>query len=321
MRWVPRRNNVTFLWTPFDPGQDNIYSKVLSAGADKQKEYYTKLGVDLSPATDDRPFLEHFLRYGGKAVSDEAPEEFRFQNGRKWAGIIPRGDFPYTAILLESAVLALLFIGVPLFMRARSAVKAPGFFGILGYYSALGFGFIVVEICLMKRYVLFLGNPAYSITTVLIALLLSAGLGSVVSESIPFQKSRKALSLVVAGIVVALLFESLVSPAVFERFLGLPFPGRVLVSMLLLAPLGFLMGMPFALGLRVINMLPSPEEERRKLIAWAWGMNGYATVIGSAAAVFLALFFGFHTVLYIALSVYVLGTFVMLLATAVRTTY
>ena len=82
-------------------------------------------------------------------------------------------------ILIESALLALLFVGAPLMLWARSSFKTPGFLGIVGYFASLGFGFIVVEICLMKRYILFLGNPIYSITTILVALLLGAGIGSI----------------------------------------------------------------------------------------------------------------------------------------------
>ena len=82
----------------------------------------------------------------------------------------------------------------------------------------------------------------------------------------------------------------------------------------MLLPLGFVMGMPFALGLRVINRIQQNEEERRKLIAWAWGVNGYTTVIGSAATVFIALYFGFKVALIVAIIAYLLGL------AAIRTT-
>ena len=244
---------------------------------------------------------------GEVELAPNTPHEFVWRNSQKWRGIIPRGDFPYFAILAESALLALFFIGLPLLLKARSVVKTPGFFGFLTYFSSLGFGFIVVEICLMKKYVLFLGNPAYSITTILVALLCGAGLGSIASESLGRKNPRATLFKVIPLIAVALLFETLISPLVFQQFLGLEFAGRIMVATLLLLPLGFLMGMAFPLGLTLINRMQIAEAERKKMIAWAWGMNGYLTVIGSASTVFLALFFGFKVALVTALVVYFVG--------------
>ena len=152
----------------------------------------------------------------------------------------------------------------------------------------------------------------YSISTILIALLLSAGIGSTASDVIPLKNTRAALPFVILGVGLMLLFESFASPFVFERFLGLSFYGRVAVACALLAPLGFLMGMPFSLGMRLINTSGASEAERKKLIAWAWGMNGYATVIGSAATVFLALVAGFQAVLLLAVLVYAAGCFAVL---------
>jgi hypothetical protein len=159
----------------------------------------------------------------------------------------------------------------------------------------------------MKRYVLFLGNPAYSITTILVALLLGAGFGSISTEKLGAKNARKALTIAIPAIAVAVLAETFISPIVFETFLGLPFSGRIAVATLMLLPLGFLMGMPFALGLKLISELDCSDEERTQLTAWAWGMNGYFTVIGSAATVFIALFFGFKAALFSGIAVYLLG--------------
>jgi len=305
----PRVGLKTFLWTPFDPERDNLYSRVLSASAEEQKALYTRLGINLFPATDDRPFIEHYLQFGKRELAKDVPIEFVHRNNQKWRGIVPRGDFPYVAILVESAVLGLLFVGLPLLLRARNSIRTKGFFGYMGYFSSLGFGFIVVEICLMKRYVLFLGNPAYSITTILVALLLGAGLGSIASEKLSSSDPKRALNWVIPLVAVAIIAETLFSPLVFDAFLGLEFAGRIAVATLMLLPLGFLMGMPFPLGLRLINRHHRDETERTQLTAWAWGMNGYTTVIGSAATVFIALFAGFKVALLVGVAAYLLGLF------------
>jgi len=316
MKVRPRVGGKSFLWTPFDPGRDNLYSEIMSSSYEKQKEYYTSLGINLYPATDDQPFVEHFLQFGTVDLTNKVPQEFHFRNGQKWRGLIPRGDFPYFAILVESAILGLLFVGVPLMVGARGSVQSKGFLGFLAYFSALGFGFITVEICLMKRYVLFLGNPAYSISTILVALLLGAGIGSVFSEKLSSKGPRRAATIAVSLVALAVAAETFVSPIIFDAALGLPFAGRILVASAVLLPLGFAMGLPFPVGLSMINKYADNEKARTQLTAWAWGMNGYFTVIGSAASVFIALFAGFKAVLVTALAVYLLGMLAIRKATA-----
>lgn len=298
----------TFLWNPFSDLQPHsLYSKILRLPVEEQSAYYQSQGVNLFPATDDRPFIEHYLRISRSPLASDVPGEFKRFNEQKWRHLIPRGDFPYVIILVESALLGLFFIGVPLILHARSSIKTAGFFNVFGYFGALGLGFIIIEICLMKRYVLFLGNPIYSLTTILVVLLLGAGLGSMCSEKLAKRGLRQALPTAFSALLALLLFEMLLAPHLFELFLHLSFGGRIFIASVMLLPLGFFMGMPFPLGLRVIGLLPASDDERKKLLAWAWGVNGYTTVIGSAGTVFLALQFGFQTTLLVAVAVYLLG--------------
>ena len=307
MKDKQRVHRDVFAYHPFRKDRTNIYTKVITTPYADQPKYYTSLGINLFPATDDQPFMEHFLQLGRRVLPEELPKEFKVWDSEKWLGLVPRGDFPYVVILAESAFLSLLFLGLPLYLRARHAFKAQGFWHYLGYYAALGFGFIVVEICLMKRYALFLGNPAYSLTTILVALLLGAGVGSIVSERLGKGNPINVLKFVVPGIAVALLAEMLLFPTLSRTFLYLSFSARVLVASLMLFPVGFLMGMPFSLGMRTIDYYHEDKEEARRLVAWAWGINAYTTVIGSAATVFIALYLGFKAALFIAICTYLLG--------------
>ena len=309
MKYRKRVGRKTFLWTPFDPGRDNYYSKVLSSSEQQQKEYYYSLGLNLFPATDDRPFVEHYLQFGKVELDPKLPVEFTHRNGQKWRGVIPRGDFPYVAILVESAALSLLFIALPLLLFARPSVKRRGFLGVLSYFACLGFAFIAVEICLIKRYVLFLGNPAYSITTVLISLLMGAGLGSIAMGKLAKKDSRKLMGFAIPILAAALLCEAFLSPLALNAVLGSTFYTRLAVAVALLLPLGFAMGTPFPLGLSFIREWQIGEEEKKKLVAWAWGMNGYATVVGSASAVFIALFWGFKMLLFSSIAIYLISLF------------
>lgn len=296
-----------FLWNPLDHQTQNIYSEVLRADQKSQKWYQKGLGVNLSVVSDDKPFIEHFLFFGKKTIQPNTPTEFSDRENQKWMGMIPLGDFPYVAILVESILLGLLFLGLPLIRWASGSMKTKGFWGYFGYFGSLGFGFIVVEICLMKRYVLFLGNPAYAISAVLVAILLGAGLGSMASDKLTAKNPFNALPYVFGALAGLLLFETIISPYVFESFLHLSFAGRVAISVALLLPLGFVMGMPFPLGLRMLSLSYKNELERKQMVAWAWGINGYTTVIGSTSTVFIALFYGFKVALIVGLVTYLLG--------------
>ena len=311
MNDLPGEHRYKALWNPLDPQKSNISSRIISSSEAEQKKFYTSLGVNLFPATDDKPFMEHYLQFGRRDLSKDVPVEFRSREKQKIWGVIPNGDFPFAVILAESALLAFLFVLCPLGLWARSSVKNPGFKHMLGYFGCLGFGFIVVEICLMKRYVLFLGNPAYSITTILVALLLGAGLGSVFSQYL-IDKPSRSLKFVLPVVLLAILAEILLAPVVFQAFLHHSFTGRVLIASALLLPLGFIMGMPFPLGLQLISKIGQNEDARRKIVAWAWGINGYMTVVGSALAVFIALFWGFKSVLAIGMAAYLCALLLVL---------
>ena len=61
----------------------------------------------------------------------------------------------------------------------------------------------------------------------------------------------------------------------------------------LIAPAAFLMGMPFPSGLARLEKLHKPA------VRWAWSLNAAASVLGSAGALFLAIFLGLRNTLLI----------------------
>jgi hypothetical protein len=163
-------------------------------------------------------------------------------------------------------------------------------------------GFLCVEIPLLQRFILFLGHPAYAMATVLFALLLFSGLGSLLSRRVPLQLVLILLPVLVTGYALGL-------PALFSATLAAPLAGRVLVAVAALAPPGLLMGMPFPKGLALL------ERRAPALIAWAWGVNGALSVVASILAALLALSFGFYAVLALGAACY-LGAWLM--ARAIR---
>jgi hypothetical protein len=158
----------------------------------------------------------------------------------------------------------------------------------------LGLGYLFVEIPLMQHFILFLGHPIYAFAAVLFAILLFSGLGSMVSTRLSLPKTLIIL-------IGAIILYPLVLPFVFRLLLGQALALRLLVSVLSLAPLGFLMGVPFPKGIEIIGRL-APD-----LISWAWGINGCTSVLASILSAMLAISFGFSRVLVGASAAYLVA--------------
>jgi len=174
------------------------------------------------------------------------------------------------------------------------------------YFAALGLGFIMIEIALLQRFTLFLGQPAYTLAAILAGLLVWTGVGSAVAGRIAGDP-RRALRTLVLVVPVVLWMTAVVTPWVFEVALGWPFASRVVVAVLLLAPLGIVLGMPFPTGLRLLS------DEATALVPWAWGVNGFFTVIGSVLSMILGMALGFRAVLALAAVCYLAAWAAMLL--------
>jgi hypothetical protein len=178
----------------------------------------------------------------------------------------------------------------------------------LTYFGLIGLAFLLVEIPLLQRFILFLGHPAYAMATILFALLLFSGLGSLASL-------RVVLRVSLAALVILLVILPALLPLIFELALGWVMPYRLGLTALLLAPVGFLMGTAFPGG---IGRLLAPGEKAR-LVPWAWAVNGAASVIASVLAALLALSFGFSWVLRLGAFLYAAAWGVVIITTRAKT--
>ena len=86
-----------------------------------------------------------------------------------------------------------------------------------------------------------------------------------------------------------------VLPGLLDRFVGVAFPFKVLISGVLLVPLGLAMGMPFPTGLRTLAI--PKERSAEHSIEWAWAMNAASSVLGSVLAIVIAIEFGLNITL------------------------
>lgn len=253
--------------------------------ADK-RSFYASYPLDVSPTTDDRPF---FFEYYG------------------WTnfGTFRSGKLTLTVLLIQAAVLSAGLILWPLwrFRASRQGLSTRGARRFLIYFAALGIGFIFIEIGLMQRFILFLGHPVFALSVVLFALLTFSGIGSFLSNRLvpAGADPRRGQRLVIPLLAAVVVLYNLLLPPLFRAGLGWSLEARILLSALLLAPLGLLMGMPFPLGIRLVN------RTNDALVPWAWGVNGCASVLGSILSVMLAQSIGFSAVMLLAVAVYLTG--------------
>ncbi len=258
--------------------------------------FYADYSYDVSPTSDDRPFFFHFFKWS------QTPEILR-TFGKIWQPFGGSGYFVLVALLILALLASAILILLPLLFRRKvmlppdRQIRRPGLdlaiqaepgkqlrWRIFAYFAALGLGYLFVEIPLMQQFILFLGHPVYAFAAVLFAILLFSGLGSLISVRLSLPKTLVAL-------IGAIILYPLILPFVFRLLLGQSLGLRLLVSVLSLAPLGFLMGVPFPKGIEIIGRL-APD-----LVPWAWGINGCTSVLASILSAMLAISFGFSRVL------------------------
>jgi hypothetical protein len=172
---------------------------------------------------------------------------------------------------------------------------------------AVGLGYILVEIAFIQRFVLFLGHPTYALTVVIFLLMLSSGAGSLASRRWLPRTEMAWMPLLLIG--AALLANVIFLPHSLARWVGLEFNYRLMVSALLLIPLGFVMGMPFPTGLRALvagsdARRRGDEAEEDNAVEWAWAMNAAASVLGSVLAMVIAIQFGLNVTLACGVAAY-----------------
>ena len=254
---------------------------------------------NIAPATDDRPHFFQFFRWR------TLPEllSLREQGG------LPLLDWGYpvlVATLIQATLAGVALIVVPLHFGGAGSGGAGAWsrWRVSTYFGAIGLAFMFVEIAFIQKFVLFLAHPLYAVAVVLCAFLVFAGLGSRYSPRVAVlaRGSRiRPVGWVVVAVALTAAAYLLLLPAVFRALLPLPDLVRIVLSVALIAPLAFAMGMPFPLG------LASVAGGAHQLVARAWGINACASVIAAVLATLLAIHLGFSAVVLLALLLYVLA--------------
>jgi spermidine synthase len=263
----------------------------------ERERYLAQYKFAIEPATDVRPHFFHFFRWR------TLPEVLALKD----QGGLPLLDWGYpvlVASLVQATVVSVVLILLPLAMLGsqspQAAAEPLAVPRVALYFLALGLGFMFVEMAFIQKFTLFLGHPLHAAAVVLAAFLVFAGLGSRWSERIATWNAARRGGLFAAIALLGVAYACGLPP-LFRQWMGLPDAARIAVSLLLLAPLGFIMGMPFPSGMREVARL------RPRLLPWAWGINGFASVVAAILATLLAIHLGFTAVVLLGALLYLLA--------------
>ncbi|HVX28351.1 MAG TPA: hypothetical protein VHB70_18535 [Parafilimonas sp.] len=284
------------------PARENnsIYDSILHT--QDLATLYKNYPFEIAPATDNEPFFNHHTRWSSlnwQSFKDIFSQE---KLGRMALEDRPVAEVTLIVLLIQVLIVSAIFILLPLFKFSSTGLRTKNIFPYLFYFSGLGCGFIMIEIVLIQLFSLLLGEPVYTFAIVLAALLLFTGIGAYISGKLN-SNSQKTLRNAILILSVLLLIASLFLPSLLRAAIALPMTGRIILSIVLIMPIGILLGMPFPSGIKLIS------EKAPSLIPWAWGVNGFFTVIGSVMALILSMMLGFQAVLWIAIAIYLLSMF------------
>lgn len=281
------KNGFYFLYHPYRR-LGKAYDDLLDAS--DREAFYNNYPYRIKPVSDDDPFFFNYTKLGALT---QVPKLDSF-----WLYWLGQTILHYGAALV--AALSLLFVAAPLYIFYRQGRVIRGKYRFMGYFICLGLAFMFIEIVLMQRFTLFLGQPIYSLSLVLFTLLVFAGFGSWTTRRLAVDSP--ALLITVFGCLIGALFITyLLTDLLFDALLHTSIAARLAVSVAVLAPPAFLMGFAFPLAIKLAAGF-SPS-----MTPWGWALNGYAGVLGSFASVILAILFGFKLVYGTALIFYAIA--------------
>jgi hypothetical protein len=242
------------------------------------------VSADISPPSDNRPFFFQMADFGTFLDKGIFRDHF-----------VIRPVLVLAGLGLIVLVLAATCIAIPLLAARRSGAGRPvrAELPFYTYFGGIGLAFLLVEIAQLQRLSLYLGHPTYGLAVSLFSVLLFSGLGSLAAGAIlghgraggAERRGRWSIGVLVTLLAVVGVMGAL-TPTILHATDGQTTPVRIAIAAAVLAPMAFMMGMPFATGMEAAAERPGTPT------AFLWGINGAASVCASVLAVVIALFFG-----------------------------
>lgn len=246
------------------------------------------LPFDAAPVGDDRPFFYYLMR----------PGDFLRSGAARAPDFEDRGLLLMRNLLGVVIGLVLLCVALPLALYGRAReIRWGRAWASVGYFAAIGLGFMVVEIGLLKRFLLLLGKPSYTLAVTLSIFLAAGALGS--ARARLMAGSARLVRRSCARLTIVLLFTAVLLPPLLELLLAAPLWARLAATVAVMGPLGYLMGQPLPAGLSLVR--------QERLVPWVWSVNGAFSVLGSIGALVLAVNFGYTTTMLVGPACYLVA--------------
>ena len=266
------------------PEPDSLKSNLINLIVEKGWETASDSSlIDISPTFDNQPYIAQlglWKNFSWDKLKEVKPYEFYG---------FPISKLNIIIILIIITVLIIPLNLMPYLFKGEKLKIIPWL-----YFFTIGMAFMIVEIILIQKYTLFIGPSVYSLITILLALLIASGIGSRFAEKVGNK-------VVFGGIILWLLLDILVFKNLLYQLDYLEQIPRIVITVILISPLGFFMGMPF----------PKAGLKVGKLIDWGFAVNGMASVFGSTLIILIALSYGFNVALIIGASLYVCAFLLM----------
>jgi len=255
----------------------------------KEQEALRKLGNYFVTPTDDQPY--YILGTFFEAMN----------RGEKVHPAI--GLLMMSTKVIGFASLVLILLPV-FFVRRRDNASVATMLRTVVYFFSIGAGFMLLEIGLIHKATVFVSTPGAAVAVVMSSILVPSGIGARMTDLLKWRLHVKLLFAVGSLVVLSIIYK-LVSGPLFDSLFGLPLWLRCITAAVVLAPVGFFMGWFFPIGLRSVG------GGGDALVPWAISVNGFASVVGSLATLFLGLKLGLTGVFAVALIGYVIAGMAM----------
>ena len=284
---------------PPAPGPASPVTQVVELPESELPAWYAANAYDLRPVFDDSPFFWHFARFRDALLTEPA----RRARGVRMDIEDLTGERVLVALLGFTTVFAGVWLLLPFVFIGKVWKAIPHKRAIVAYFGALGMGFMFFEVSLIQMLTLFLGYPSYSLSVTLFGMLIFGGIGSYASGRYRGARGHVLLGLL-AAVALAMVLYRVGIPIMVDRWVGVALPLRCAIAIVLIAPLGLCLGAFMPIGLRAVAEL---TEHKQEIVAWAWAVNGFLSVISSILSTMLAMIVGFKMLMLIAVLVYAAG--------------
>jgi hypothetical protein len=275
----------------------NAFGEMLTSA--DPRAFSSRYAYDVSPVFDDRPFFFY-------TVQPRDLWDYLRNANQSSADYKVNRAVPLLFGLMALCVVATgLVMVLPRVVLGTRLPKQKGILTFLTYFLCLGAGYILIQMALIQKFMLLLGQPTRALTVIVFSMLVASGLGSWASRRVVGDADRRLMK-VLAGVAALIAALALLSPPLVRTAATWPMVARMVLTVVMIAPVAFFMGMPFPSGLRRLEQRHAPS------LRWAWSLNAAASVLGSVGSVVLAIYLGLSATLLTGGALYLVAMLVIL---------